>query len=148
MEVGQEFPKYVERSANGVDHKPEPEAKPARKPKRPARRRKTSHAFSVFNAFRDHGASAGGLSATQRCVWFVIWSHVDTQTGVGRLSYQTLGEKSGLKVRQTKYVVQELLEKGFLQLVQRGSSARWASNVYRVFSAPSERISSALEGQK
>ena len=146
MKVGEEFPPYVDPNANGKPHEPESEAKPARKAKRPARKRNAFHPFAVLNAFRDGGAK--GLTPTERLVWFIIWSHVDATTGLARLSYQALEEKTGLGIRQAKRVVQALLERGYLRVVERGSAKRWACNVYRVFSAPSEPLSSVIGDSK
>ena len=104
------------------------------------------HPFAGFNAFRDGGA--GNLAPTECYVWPVIWSHIDGQSGLARISYQTLADKSGLGERQAKRVVQTLMDWGYLQLVERGSAKRWACNVYRVFSAPNVNQSSVMQDRK
>jgi Helix-turn-helix domain len=150
VEVGQEFEKYTEPSASGDEKQHEaPQTQTASKPPskgkgKPPKRKRAFHPFATFNAFRDYGANKAGLSPSQRFVWVVIWSHIDAQSGLARISYQTLAEKCGLQERQTKNVVASLLELGFLEVVQKGSAIGRTSNAYRVFSAPSENVSSAL----
>lgn len=150
--VGQEYEGHVDLGNNGIadghEHKPALEANPAAKAKRAPRRRKTPHVFAALNRFRDYGANAGGLGPTERLIWILIWSHVDSASGLSRISYQALEQKAGLGLRQCQRTVQALLESGYLQLVERGSAKCWACNVYRVISAPSESLSSVIGDAK
>ena len=124
----------------------------SRKPSQPGRPRgrRGNGMRSTRSRFLTHFATAGprGLRQPIRLVWFIIWSHVDATTGLARLSYQALEEKTGLGIRQAKRVVQALLERGYLRVVERGSAKCWACNVYRVFSAPSEPLSSVIGDSK
>ena len=138
------YPSYVEPKPNGDGHEKPAQQRAAAKAKRAPKKRQGFYPFAVFNAFRDHGAAAGNLSPTERLVWVMLWSHVNSQSGLARISYQVLAEKTGLSSRQSMRVVQTLLERGYLQLVERGSAKRWACNVYRVFSTPTVPISSVM----
>ena len=121
MEVGQEFPKYVESGANGDGHhEPAPQiaSKPPRRTAgRSPRKPKRPNPFIVFNEFRDHGAIKAGLSVVQFAVWTVLWSHVDGQTGLARISYQVLADKARVSPRTAKDAVASLVELGFVVLV-------------------------------
>jgi hypothetical protein len=64
---------------------------------------------------------------------------VDVKTGTARASGKLLAEKLGLNVRQTWYLIEELIRKGFIERVKRGGPTRHAANVYRLIPEPSKK---------
>jgi DNA-binding IclR family transcriptional regulator len=69
-------------------------------------------------------------------VWIVLWSCVDARSGLARVSYRALAEKTGLGARQVFRLVHELTALGFLEVDSRGGPKKWTVNSYRVHPRP------------
>lgn len=123
---------------------PRPGPAPPRKGSAPGKRgvatlkRESSRRFQALNKFRDIGAQAADLGPTERLAWLILWSHVDARTGLARLSYQGLAEKTGLSARQAKRVVATLLRRGFVTIENPGGPKGWRVNWYKLNPTPLE----------
>ena len=93
---------------------------------------------AIARAFRDSGAIEA-LSPSARHLWLWLWSYVDSRSGTARVSYETLAEKMGLKARMAKYLVKELLDRGFLEVATQGGPKRQSANTYRLHPIPASK---------
>jgi hypothetical protein len=146
MKVGEEPPPLFEPAYNGPGggkdaprgEGPPRVGSPRGKTTRPGpgSRRQPARRFQVLNSFRDVGARAAGLRPSERLVWLVLWSHVDARSGLARISYRALADKTGLGDRQVSRVVQELIARGFVEVDSRGGPKKWTVNAYRLHPIP------------
>jgi hypothetical protein len=102
----------------------------------PGSKRQSTRRFQVLNTFREVGAKAAGLGPSERLVWMVLWSCVDARSGLARVSYRAMADKTGLGARQVFRVVHELIARGFLEVDTRGGPKKWTVNAYRAHPSP------------
>jgi hypothetical protein len=137
--VGEEPPKWIDPETVAFKNKEPPKVQPCKK-KRPATtKRQSTRRFQDLNAFRDSGEMEAKLSPSARHLWLWLWTYVDAKTGTARVSGQTLARKLGLQLRQTQYLVRELIEASFLEVVEHGGPNSHASNVYRLHPTPAQK---------
>lgn len=134
MKVGEEPPPLFDPAGNGPGGGKDPPrvGRPRGKTAgtAPGSKRQSARRFQALNAFRDIGALAAGLGPSERLVWIVLWSCVDARSGLARVSYQALADKTGLGARQVFRVVGELIARGFLEIDARGGPKKWTVNAY------------------
>jgi len=97
----------------------------------PARQRKQSDRWQVLNSFVDH--SLGSLSRSEIAVWFVLYR--DTRDGVARASQKYIAGRAGVSDRTVRRVIESLVKKQLLRVIQQGGINRGAST-YRVLREP------------
>jgi hypothetical protein len=66
----------------------------------------------------------------------VLWSCVDARSGLARVSYRALADKTGLGAHQVFRVVRELSGRGFVEVDSRGGPKKWTVNAYRIHPSP------------
>jgi hypothetical protein len=127
--------------ANGhVPAKAVEQYKPASKTKRAPKtaKRQSSHPFRIANEFY-RGIEASGLKHSAVSAWLILWLRTDSKTGLVRMSLQTLATKIGIQRRQCKNIVRDLVNRGFLETIEKGGPKGWKCNTYRVHPTPAEK---------
>lgn len=95
-------------------------------------KRKTKHSsqgrFLAINAFID--TTMASLTNSQRSVWLILWR--DTKpNGLAETSQADLARRAGVTDRMVRHALTELIRRGLVRVVKRGSLQRGRS-VYRV----------------
>ena len=92
----------------------------------------------MANAFYEK-VDSSNLSRSAVAAWLVLWLRTDAKTGLVKMSHQTLARKIRMQERQGKRIIRELLEGGYLDIVERTGAERWKCNTYRLHPIPAKK---------
>lgn len=110
-----------------------PPGTPQKPTSKPGKVKAASTRFAVLNTFVDESARL--VSTTAQSVWFVLYRETKPN-GLAQISHNQIAEMIGLKRRATINATQELIAKGLIRVVQRGSAATHEPTIYRVYPTP------------
>jgi hypothetical protein len=105
-----------------------PPRQPAANGKAPKRKEATGR-FQVLNTFVDESARL--VSTTAQAVWMVLYRETKPN-GLAQVSHNQIAEMIGLKRRATINATQELIAKGLIKVIHRGSATTHEATIYRI----------------
>jgi hypothetical protein len=112
-----------------------PKPRPPKGKRAGTTKRQSAGRFQAANDFYN-GLDTCNLSRSALAAWLILWQRTDAETGLVRMSHQTLARKIRMQERQGKRIVQELVDAGYLEIVHRAGTERWKCNTYRVCPTP------------
>ena len=120
--------------------RPEPPSRVRRKEPTKGRQEAAAGRFQVLNAFVDQWRRM--VSPSALAVWLVLYRETKPD-GLAQISHNQIADLIGLKRRATINATQELVEKGLVDIVKRGSAKTHEATKYKITTPPTGGKASA-----